>query len=203
MTDDRRQLPSPETLMRKILVKGKRLSAEADAADADGDDDDEDEEDKDAAATAAAAAAAGGAASGSAAAPATLSKKKSKKEKSHHGHVEKSLSDITYLGTGKVKEFSKAASAAIAADMMCSYSEPTTIKNCKSIQKVKGWIYHNRDHLRFDAADDDEHLHLIMHIVFVIIITYFILLIDIILITKFITMQPIFMITIIIFITIL
>lgn len=159
MTDDRKQLPSAETLMRKILVKGKRLSAEADAADADGDDDDDDEEDKDAAA---AAAAGGGAASGSAATPATLSKKKSKKEKSHHGHVEKSLSDITYLGTGKVKEFSKAASAAIAADMMCSYSEPTTIKNCKSIQKVKGWIYHNRDHLRFDAADDDEHLHLIV-----------------------------------------
>lgn len=69
-----------------------------------------------------------------------------KKKKSLKTHPD--LSNITYLGTGKVKGFTPEISSSIPADMMCSYAEPKTMKLAKNPDKVDGWIDHNRKHLR-------------------------------------------------------
>jgi phosphatidylinositol phospholipase C delta len=116
-------LPSPEELKFKILIKGKREDGKDD------DDDDDDDVDADVAKATAAAEA--------------LSKKSDKAKKAK---VYPEMSAITYLGTGKVKKFD-ATTLALPCDMMCSYSETTTLKNLEKEDKVEGWVKHNRTHL--------------------------------------------------------
>jgi phosphatidylinositol phospholipase C, delta len=124
-------LPSPIELKYKILIKGKRVAdATADEEEEEDDEDDEGgttpkvrtEEEK---------------------AAAAAKKKKKSVSKTHPD-----LSNITYLGTGKVKAFTAEVSNAIPADMMASYSEPKTLKTMKNPDKVEGWIEHNKTHLR-------------------------------------------------------
>ena len=150
-------LPSPEELRHKVLIKGKRI-AEAAVDDDDEDDDDEDEVDDDGAGAGSsgkgfpanrkptldgsAPAAAGGDTGGG------DGGKKKKKKSAPKVKTHPDLSAITYLGTGKVKKFTKEVSDSIPADMMCSYSEGTTSKNLRSPEKVDGWIEHNKYHLR-------------------------------------------------------
>eukprot|EP01032_Pedospumella_encystans_P021097 gene21097-23939_t len=125
-------LPSPMELKHKVLIKGKRLAthgAEAEDAD-DPEDDDEEAEDP---------SLKGSTKEGIKDAP------KKKKGSSNKTHPD--LSNITYLGTGKVKSFSAAVSNSIPADMMASYAEVKTIKTIKLPDKVAGWIDHNKNHL--------------------------------------------------------
>lgn len=117
-------LPSPEQLKFKILIKGKREDED------EGDDDDEDEGDNDDEGAAAAAKQA-------------MNKKKSKTKKTK---VHPQMSEITYLGTGKVKKFDE-STLKLPCDMMCSYSETTTLKNLEKSDKREGWVKHNRGHL--------------------------------------------------------
>jgi hypothetical protein len=70
---------------------------------------------------------------------------KSSKKASHKVHPD--LSAITFLGTGKVKAFTKDISDALACDMMASYGETKVNKNLKNPEVVNGWIYHNQNHL--------------------------------------------------------
>ena len=118
-------LPSPDRLKGMVLIKGKKAKAagagvEHEHEDDESDDDDDDEE---------------------------SNKKKSKGKKEEKHDTAQILSDMTYLGTGKVKEFGVDISASIPCDMMCSYGESLTGKHCKSASKVKYWMYHNKDHL--------------------------------------------------------
>ena len=131
-------LPSPDYLKGKVLVKGKRLKAdrhpgthEAEGGEGEDEDDEEDPEEE-----------LSVSASGKRVPP------KDKKPKDKPPKIAQELSDITYLGTGHMKEFGRDKSDKVPCDLMCSYSEGTTVKNCKSPEIVKGWIYHNRDHLR-------------------------------------------------------
>lgn len=70
-------------------------------------------------------------------------KKKIKVEKTHPD-----LAAITYLGTGKVKDFRPETSNAIPPDMMASYSETKTIKLIKTEETKELWRRHNTNHLR-------------------------------------------------------
>lgn len=74
--------------------------------------------------------------------------KSSKKKKANH-KTHPDLSNITYLGTGKVKAFTPEVSSSIPADMMASYGEGKTYKLAKNPDKVEGWIEHNKAHLRY------------------------------------------------------
>ena len=149
------KLPSPEYLKEKVIVKGKRLKVasttsteEAENEHDDDHDEEDDEEDDEAKEHEDENEKASHRLSKSAA---TLQKSNSADKTKHKEKAPKiaqELSDITYLGTGHVKEFGKDKSNAVPCDMMCSYSEGTTIKHCKSPEVVKNWIYHNRDHLR-------------------------------------------------------
>ena len=58
------------------------------------------------------------------------------------------MSDIIYLGTGKVKVFDD-KTRALPCDMMCSYSEITTLKHLtnKDQSVMQNWGKHNRTHL--------------------------------------------------------
>ena len=123
-------LPSPEDLKYKILVKGKREDD-----DGDGDEEDEGEEEDD------------GAAAPSENAPAVAKDTSSKKkDRSKKTKVHPEMTEITYLGTGKVKKFD-ADTLRLPCDMMCSYSETTTLKNLQQEDKKEGWVLHNRGHL--------------------------------------------------------
>lgn len=123
------ELPSPLALQGKVLIKGKR------SKDVVTEDDDDDEVEE----------------NGS---PESNSKKELKektkmlKEKKNSGKhdVAPELSAITFLGTGKVKSFD-ATSMAIAADVMCSYSEGKTLKNLSKAAVTEGWINHNSKHM--------------------------------------------------------
>lgn len=130
-----RTLPSPKELMRKILIKGKRLSETNE--DEDVEDADEDEEREDAGTERASEI--GDGAEGRASTSARSSKKK---EKTHPD-----LSAITFLGTGKMKSFAPHISNAVPADMMASYSEMKVNKYLKKDDVVSAWIEHNKVHL--------------------------------------------------------
>jgi len=56
------------------------------------------------------------------------------------------LSNITFLSTGKVKKFDE-TSLKLPCDVMCSYSEDTTMKNLKKPETVTSWIEHNKGHI--------------------------------------------------------
>ena len=115
-------LPSPEALKNKILIKGKRSLDE--------DHDEEDEEDDE---------------DGNEGSKRDVkSSKKSEHKKKHDIHA--ALSEITFLSTGKVKQFN-ATTNALPADQMCSYSEITTNKYTKKPEVTNGWINHNKKHL--------------------------------------------------------
>jgi len=70
-----------------------------------------------------------------------------KSAKGKRDKVLKSLSDIIYLGTGKVKEFTPEVSDSIPPNMMASYSEGKMFKQCADASVLEGWINHNRSHL--------------------------------------------------------
>lgn len=125
------------------MIKGKRISAKADEADEEEMEDDEDAED------------------GPSGKPPkkTNSEREGKEEGAGEGKSSKKkkavvhkthpdLSNITYLGTGKVKAFTPEISSAIPADMMASYVEGKTYKLAKNPDQVEGWIEHNKVHLR-------------------------------------------------------
>ena len=141
-----RTIPSPKELMRKVLIKGKRLSEQQSEQDDAGDDEDEDDREEGAERPSESADAGGR--------PSTLqrtstvssgSSKKAKKEKPQKTHPD--LSAITYLGTGKMKSFAAEHSNAVPADMMASYSEMKVNKYLKNAEIVANWIEHNRVHL--------------------------------------------------------
>ncbi len=56
------------------------------------------------------------------------------------------ISEVTFLGTGKVAKFDE-SSLALPCDVMCSYSETTTSTNLQSDLTTARWILHNRSHL--------------------------------------------------------
>lgn len=121
-------LPSPERLKGMVIIKGKKAKVNgSSAADDDESDDDDDDDEKPESA---------------------VSGKKKPKGKPEAKHdIAQVLSDMTFLGTGKVKEFGVDISAAIPCDMMCSYGENLTAKHCKSASKVKYWMHHNKNHM--------------------------------------------------------
>jgi hypothetical protein len=108
-----RLMPSPAELRHKILIKGKRLEEERQEEE---DDDKSDDDDDDEPSPADAKSSMPRQASTTSAA-ATTSTKKAKKG-GHHAKVHPDLSEITYLGTGKVKAFTPEVSASIPCDMM-------------------------------------------------------------------------------------
>ena len=122
------ELPSPESLKYKVLVKGKRVGS------VDVDDEEEEEE-----AAAAAAAETTNTSSSKAGAEAKPPKQSTHPE----------LSEITYLSTGKVSGFDETGNLQIPCDNMCSFSEGKTAKNLKNPDTVQGWIMHNQNHLRY------------------------------------------------------
>ncbi len=117
-------LPSPEALKNKILIKGKR-SQDEDA----GAEDEDEEEDED----------------GNEGSKRDAKKKNESKKKEKHD-IHPALSEITFLSTGKVKQFN-ATTNMLPADQMCSYSEITTNKYTKKPEVTNGWINHNKKHL--------------------------------------------------------
>lgn len=131
-------LPSPMELKHKVLIKGKRLAANKNAAEEEeADVEEEEEEDMDE----------GNKTPKDATSVKTDAKGKKKKTENHKTHPD--LSNITYLGTGKVKSFVPEVSNAIPADMMASYGETKTYKTItKTPDKMGGWIEHNKNHLR-------------------------------------------------------
>jgi phosphatidylinositol phospholipase C delta len=132
-------LPSPDQLKYKVLIKGKRQQESKEAADEPDDDDEQDEVDE------------GGPnpISSAKSRSSSISSKKKKKIEDKAKTVHPDLSRLVYLGTGKVKSLTdRAHSKSIPVDMMASYSEGTTSKNCKQPDVVSGWIEHNKRHLR-------------------------------------------------------
>lgn len=132
-----KHLPSPNELRHKILIKGKRLPATNVNEEilVDEEDEEEDEEENDSTTP-------------SHKQEKPSSKKGGKAGKHKAPKVHPDLSAITYLGTGKVKAFTKVISDALPCDMMASYGETKVHKNMKSVEITNGWIYHNQNHLR-------------------------------------------------------
>jgi Ca2+-binding EF-hand superfamily protein len=122
-------LPSPDALKHKILVKGKRSHDD----DAGADEEEEEEEEEISEST-----------KRDNASKKQSSKSEGKKKEKHDIHP--ALSEITFLSTGKVKQFN-ATTNALPADQMCSYSEITTNKYTKKPEVTMGWINHNKKHL--------------------------------------------------------
>ena len=120
-------LPSPQDLMSKVLIKGKRVKTHG----IEHEEDEEEEEDhehgdsKD-----------------------ESKSKKAPKKAEKVTDTDPSLSAITYLATGKVKAFTPEVSNSIPADYMASYSEGKTEKTVKKYDQLQGWINHNRVHMR-------------------------------------------------------
>lgn len=156
LTVDDANLPSPEAMKYKILVKGKRPTSVATTAvtatEDDDDDDEEDEEDdddddEDAKNTRT---------DKDGAKPKT--KKQLLKEqqrasanagaKVHKEKIHPKLASITYLGTCHCKSFDKEKSDSIPPDKMTSYAEGKTKKYVKNREITEGWIEHNKRHLR-------------------------------------------------------
>ena len=121
-------LPSPEELQYKILLKGKRMSSGGDVEEGDESDGEEDDE--------------------VVLAKAAIDRMKSKNENTKNNDVAKEMSDLIYLGTGKVKVFDE-KTRALPCDTMCSYSETTTLKHLMSKDRnvTDNWAKHNRTHL--------------------------------------------------------
>jgi phosphatidylinositol phospholipase C delta len=132
-----KELPSLNELKHKILIKGKRLEASKTIEEPDVDDDDEDEEEE--------LADSKKQQSGKAV---DAKKEKDKKSSASSKKVHPDLSAITYLGTGKVKNFLPETSAAIPCDMMASYGELKVPKLMKTSDATNSWIMHNKRHLR-------------------------------------------------------
>lgn len=141
---DGKPMPSPNELKHKILIKGKRLSP-TQQQELQEDEEDEDEEDDE---------------EGESTAVRGIEKQSSKKitksAKKKGPKVHPDLSAITFLGTGKVKQFTPAVSNGIPCDMMASYGETKVLKNMKSTEIVNGWIYHNLNHLRLVLHSDSS-----------------------------------------------
>lgn len=146
-SDEGATLPSPDALKYKILVKGKR----EDTQDADEEDEEEVEGEGEEPEEQA---------GGSASQAKWSVLNKQKKENTKKTKVHASMSEITYLGTGKVKKFDE-ESRKLPCDMMCSYSETTTLKNLGKGDVRDGWVRHNWGHLsriypkgiRFDSSN--------------------------------------------------
>lgn len=136
-------LPSPDQLMYKVLIKGKRqLQENREPTEEPVDDDDEQDEVDDG----------GPLPSAKSGSSSSIKKKKKIEDKAKGVHPD--LSRLVYLGTGKVKSLTdRALSRAIPVDMMASYSEGATSKNCKQPDVVSGWIEHNKKHLRYVDVD--------------------------------------------------
>lgn len=136
-----KQLPSPKELMKKVLIKGKRLSNANEDQEEDDKDDEEDDENE-----------AGDlksiVSSSDVNSKNEMDNKSLKKAQDLAKKVHPDLSAITYLGTGKVKSFANEISSKIPCDMMASYSEGKVTKFLKSSEKTNGWIEHNQNHLR-------------------------------------------------------
>lgn len=112
-------IPSPHELRGKFLVKGKRLGGELDIAD---EDDGHDFAE----------------AAGHPGPKKTLTT-------GYASDILPEMSQLTYLGTGKVKKFDE-ESLLLPCDMMCSYSENAVFKNLTS-KYQEAWIQHNKNHL--------------------------------------------------------
>ena len=159
-------LPSPNELVNKILVKGKRAKAAAaiieqdDEEDEDEDDDDDDEATKQSGA---------GTATSGASSPLTRSQSAAAKAKAKAALIEKrkkllakskrpkkdkkvdihpELSEVVFLGTTHAKSLGDAANAAVACDLMSSFSEIKTLKQLRKPPIVADWLKYNRKHLR-------------------------------------------------------
>jgi hypothetical protein len=157
-------LPSPEELSNKILVKGKKLALQATFGD-DDDDDDEEEEDDDKSSTRVGSmktsnktsrahgelgsqmsvSAFSDTASVTSGDTSTIGKAKEKKVKQK---THPDLSAITFLGTGKLKEFNEDTFWNTPCDKMSSYSETKTDKYLRDPAKLQGWLKHNQKHMR-------------------------------------------------------
>lgn len=122
-------LPSPNDLKNKILLKGKRIKSNTGANHEEDEEEDVDDLDP------------------NDAPDAVRDPKKSKKKEEKESDTVQELSEITYLATGKVKEYTAACSDSIPVDYMSSVSEPKTFKFLKSASIMEGWINHNRKHL--------------------------------------------------------
>lgn len=134
-------LPSPEDLKFKIIIKGKRLSAKDlqaihDASlnpnnnnDSDGDESDDDPDDD----------------ADDKMDPATKEELKAIKAKTDAIKVKThpKLSEITYLGTCKSKNFDPT----IPPDMMTSYAEPKTLKYLRDPDMARRWLEYNQVHM--------------------------------------------------------
>jgi phosphatidylinositol phospholipase C delta len=131
------QLPSPEELKYKVLIKGKRVGSVDDEDDDDEDDDDDDDD--------------GGRRENLDSQKSKDNKNKDCKDGKGDGHGESThpqLSEVTYLATGKVKSFDSSGNLHIPGDSMCSFSESATSKKLKDRNALAGWIRHNQKHLR-------------------------------------------------------
>eukprot|EP00605_Chrysophyceae_sp_TOSAG23-4_P000954 GSChrysophyteH1.ASY1.ANO1.1054.1 assembled CDS len=117
------ELPSPEELKGRIILKGKRSHQETDANTRD----EEDEE---------------------AELEAIQEMRRQSIGFSNMGKFRDAvnISEVTFLGTGKVAKFDE-SSLALPCDVMCSYSETTTSTNLQSDLTTARWILHNRSHL--------------------------------------------------------
>jgi phosphatidylinositol phospholipase C, delta len=142
MSTSDRNLPSPMALRNKVLIKGKRVS-ETEEEDIEEDKDGEKETSSDRV---------------SLASPTDETSRQSVSTRPSHSTPHKSsskkkitaveLSNITYLGTGKMKSFKPEDSNAVPCDKMASYSEMKVNKFLKNEETVREWIDHNKVHLR-------------------------------------------------------
>lgn len=148
-------LPSPSDLTRKVLVKGKRVNDASIEEDEEDEEEDEESEEwvmkqKDAAVAIEKMKAGANMKRDGTARALNAEKTEVKldpKKKAHAPKIHPDLSNVVYLGTGKVKNFSPEVSRAIPSDMMASYGETKTNKLVKDTKKVRGWIEHNKTHL--------------------------------------------------------
>lgn len=136
------ELPSLTELQGKILIKGKRLEASKVVEEAEAEDDDDDDDDETAPNDLKKQS------STTSAKPVDAKKEKEKKSSASSKKVHPDLSAITYLGTGKVKNFLPETSSAIPCDMMASYGELKVAKLMKTTDATNAWIMHNKRHLR-------------------------------------------------------
>jgi Ca2+-binding EF-hand superfamily protein len=111
------ELPSPEQLKNKILIKGKRADT---AADAEAQHAAEEEE---------------------------RNKRASVARAKTAAQVHPDLEAITYLGMNKVTTFDDIGNPHIPADVMCSFSETVTMQYLNEPTTADGWLKHNSRHL--------------------------------------------------------
>ena len=132
-------LPSPNDLVYKILVKGKRakLSTVVEVDDEE-EEEQEDEDEKEANEN-----------NKKLYERKKMAMAKSKRPKTDkHAAIHPDLSAVVFLGTTHAKSLDAQASDAVACDLMTSFSEIKTLKQLKKPELVKDWIKYNRKHLR-------------------------------------------------------